>query len=205
MFDISWSELLILGIVTLVFVGPKELPVFLRTIGRYVGMLKRQAGEFREQFDSAMREAELDQIRKDMMNVKTDVESSIRDAERSVSSEFDGARSELEKVAEAGSGARPSPLVDPATDAATFDLDAHDADGIPLHRPAAAGTGAAAAEPAPSKAQAAADAAAKAAAAASPSAAAKAAAASPSAAAKAVAASPSAAAKAVPDAVKSGA
>ena len=78
MFDISWSELLILGIVTLVFVGPKELPVFLRTIGKYVGMVKRQAGEFREQFDTAMREAEFEQIRKDMMGVKTDVESTMR-------------------------------------------------------------------------------------------------------------------------------
>ncbi len=41
MFDISWSELLILGIVTLVFVGPKELPVFLRTLGRYAGTVRR--------------------------------------------------------------------------------------------------------------------------------------------------------------------
>lgn len=96
MFDISWSELLILGVVTLIFVGPKELPVFLRTIGRYVGMIKRQAGEFREQFDTAMREAELEQIRKDMMTVKTDVESSVRTASRSVEQEFETARREFD-------------------------------------------------------------------------------------------------------------
>ena len=130
MFDISWSELLILGIVTLVFVGPKELPVFLRTIGKYVGMVKRQAGEFREQFDTAMREAEFEQIRKDMMGVKTDVESTMRDAGRSVESEFDGMKSELDKAAHGDT------LVDPATDAQTFDPDAHDADGIPIARPA---------------------------------------------------------------------
>lgn len=132
MFDISWSELLILGIVTLIFVGPKELPVFLRTIGKYVGMVKRQAGEFREQFDSAMREAELDQIRKDMMGVKTDVEKTMTDASRSVANEFDDMKSEFDKAKDGAS------LVDPKSDALTFaehDLDAHDADGIPLARP----------------------------------------------------------------------
>ena len=52
MFEIGWSELLILAIVTLIFVGPKELPVFLRTLGRYAGSIKRQAAEFRSQFDA---------------------------------------------------------------------------------------------------------------------------------------------------------
>ncbi len=60
MFEISWSELLILAIVTLVFVGPKELPVFLRTLGRYAGVVRRHANEFKAQFDAAMREAELE-------------------------------------------------------------------------------------------------------------------------------------------------
>ncbi len=126
MFDISWSELLILGVVTLIFVGPKELPVFLRTIGKYMGMVKRQAGEFREQFDSAMREAELDQIRKDMMGVKTDVEKTMSDASRSVSNEFDEMKSEFDNAATGTTTAAATPAHDP---------DAHDADGIPLARP----------------------------------------------------------------------
>ena len=124
MFDISWSELLILGIVTLVFVGPKELPVFLRTIGKYVGMIKRQAGEFREQFDTAMREAEFQQIRKDVMNVKTDVESTVRDAGRSVESEFDAMSKEFDNL-----------KVDTAPAPDAPDPDAHDANGIPLSKP----------------------------------------------------------------------
>ncbi|MET0431835.1 MAG: Sec-independent protein translocase protein TatB [Hyphomicrobium sp.] len=66
MFDISWSELLILAIVTLVFVGPKELPVFLRTLGRYAGTVRRHANDFKAQFDAAMREAELDSMRKEV-------------------------------------------------------------------------------------------------------------------------------------------
>jgi sec-independent protein translocase protein TatB len=77
MFEISWSELLILGIVTLIFVGPKELPVFLRTLGRYAGSIKRQATEFRAQFDEAMREAELDSMKKEMEAMQASVNAEV--------------------------------------------------------------------------------------------------------------------------------
>lgn len=77
MFEISWSELLILGIVTLVFVGPKELPVFLRTLGRYAGSIRRQANEFRAQFDDAMREAELDSMKKEFADMQASVNAEV--------------------------------------------------------------------------------------------------------------------------------
>lgn len=101
MFDISWSELLILGIVTLVFVGPKELPVFLRTLGRYAGTVRRHANEFKAQFDAAMREAELDAMRKEVEQMQTSINSEVMKAK----STFD----------EAGAAARIDP---PKTDAA---------------------------------------------------------------------------------------
>jgi sec-independent protein translocase protein TatB len=81
MFEISWSELLILAVVTLIFVGPKDLPKFLNTMGRYAGMVRRQASEFRAQFEEAMREAELDALKKEVDKVRTDVEASVRDAQ----------------------------------------------------------------------------------------------------------------------------
>lgn len=84
MFEISWSELLILAVVTLIFVGPKELPVFLRTLGRYAGSIKRQAAEFRSQFDAAMREAELDTMRKEMEAMQASVNSEIMKAKSTV-------------------------------------------------------------------------------------------------------------------------
>ena len=59
MFDFTSSKLLILGIVALLVIGPKDLPALLRTIGKYMGIIKRQANEFRAQFDEAMRESEL--------------------------------------------------------------------------------------------------------------------------------------------------
>jgi len=99
MFDIGWSELLIIGVVALLVVGPKELPALLRTIGRYMGMVKRQANEFRAQFDEAMRETEFDQLRKDVEAIKSDAESSLRDAERSVQAEIAEAKSEIDAAA----------------------------------------------------------------------------------------------------------
>jgi sec-independent protein translocase protein TatB len=84
MFDISWSELLILGIVTLVFVGPKELPVFLRTLGRYAGMVRRHANDFKAQFDAAMREAELDSMRKEVAEMQTSINSEVMKAKTSI-------------------------------------------------------------------------------------------------------------------------
>ncbi len=84
MFDVSWSELLILGLVTLIFVGPKELPRFLGTLGRYAGIVRRQANEFRAVFDQAMREAEMDQLKKEVQAVSDGVKASLNDATRSV-------------------------------------------------------------------------------------------------------------------------
>jgi sec-independent protein translocase protein TatB len=88
MFDITSSKLLILGIVALIVVGPKELPMLLRTIGKYMGMIRRQATEFRTQFDDAMRESELDQIRKDVEKLGQDTENTFRDAESSINQEM---------------------------------------------------------------------------------------------------------------------
>jgi sec-independent protein translocase protein TatB len=99
MFDVGWSELMVIGVVALLVVGPKELPALLRTVGKYMGMVKRQASEFRAQFDDAMRETEFEQLRKDVEAIKSDAESSLRAAEQSVKSEIDEAKTELDAVA----------------------------------------------------------------------------------------------------------
>jgi sec-independent protein translocase protein TatB len=66
MFDIGWSELLVIGIVALIVIGPKELPGALRTLGQWMTKIRRMASEFQGQFQEAMREAEIDQLKKDM-------------------------------------------------------------------------------------------------------------------------------------------
>jgi sec-independent protein translocase protein TatB len=66
MFDLSWSELLLIGIVALIFIGPKELPGVLRTLGQWMSKIRRMAGDFQNQFHDAMREAELADIKKEV-------------------------------------------------------------------------------------------------------------------------------------------
>ena len=81
MFDIGWSELLVIGIVALIVIGPKELPGVLRTLGQWMGKIRRMASEFQGQFQEAMREAEIAELKKeiDEMAAKaTTTASSIR-------------------------------------------------------------------------------------------------------------------------------
>ncbi|GAA3853257.1 Sec-independent protein translocase protein TatB [[Pseudomonas] carboxydohydrogena] len=64
MFDIGWSELVVIGVVALIAIGPKELPGVLRMIGQWVGKARRMASDFQGQFNEAMREAEMADIKK---------------------------------------------------------------------------------------------------------------------------------------------
>ena len=64
MFDIGWSEFVVIGVVALIAIGPKELPGVLRTVGQYMGKVRRMASEFQSQFQEAMREAEMADIKK---------------------------------------------------------------------------------------------------------------------------------------------
>lgn len=70
MFDIAWSEFLVVAVVALVVVGPRELPALLRTVGKTVASLRRMAGEFQSQFNEAMREAELDDLKNQVTGLK---------------------------------------------------------------------------------------------------------------------------------------
>jgi sec-independent protein translocase protein TatB len=64
MFDIGWSELVVIGVVALIVIGPKELPAVLRAIGHWTTKIRRMAGEFQSQFQEAMREAEMSDLKK---------------------------------------------------------------------------------------------------------------------------------------------
>ncbi len=64
MFDVGWSELMVVAVVAVLVVGPKDLPKMLRAFGKTVGNMRRMAGDFQRQFDNAIREAELDEVRK---------------------------------------------------------------------------------------------------------------------------------------------
>lgn len=121
MFDVSWSELLILGLVTLIFVGPKELPRFLGTLGKYMGVVRRQANEFRSVFEQAMREAEMEELQKEVRVVGDGVKASLDEATRSVEGVKAAAQVDVDakpapKALAAVEGGEPVPDAAPAPD-----------------------------------------------------------------------------------------
>jgi sec-independent protein translocase protein TatB len=96
MFDISWTEFVLIGVVALIVIGPKELPAVMRTVGQWTRKVRSMAADFQHQFQEAMREAEMADLKKqvddlahDVKNydplkeVKADVEAAGRDIQAS--------------------------------------------------------------------------------------------------------------------------
>lgn len=94
MFDIGWSELVVIGVVALIAIGPKELPGVLRMAGQWIGKVRRMAGEFQSQFQEALREAEMEDLKQQVDEIK---ESATRD----LTAHFDpleDVRNEIESI-----------------------------------------------------------------------------------------------------------
>ena len=70
MFDIGWVELLIIAVVAIIVVGPKDLPGMLRALGRTLGQVRRMATEFRSDFEDAIRESDLDELRSGLESIQ---------------------------------------------------------------------------------------------------------------------------------------
>jgi sec-independent protein translocase protein TatB len=75
MFDISWTEFLLIGVVALVFIGPKELPAVMRTMGQWTRRIRSMAADFQGQFQEAMREAEMADLKKQVDDIAHDIKS----------------------------------------------------------------------------------------------------------------------------------
>ncbi|MFG1371153.1 Sec-independent protein translocase protein TatB [Xanthobacter oligotrophicus] len=104
MFEIGWSELMLIGIVALIVIGPKELPSVLRTVGRTVTKVRRMAGEFQGQFQEALREADLADMRKEISDVTESARSTLATSEM-----FDPLRSIREEIRSTVEGGNPPP------------------------------------------------------------------------------------------------
>ena len=70
MFDIGWTEMLVIAVVMIVVVGPKDLPKMLRTFGKTTAKLRSMAGDFQKQFNEALKEAELDDVKKSVESLR---------------------------------------------------------------------------------------------------------------------------------------
>jgi sec-independent protein translocase protein TatB len=73
MFDISWTEFLLIGIVALIVIGPKELPAVMRTMGQWTRRIRSLAADFQNQFHEAMREAEMADLKKQVDDMAQDI------------------------------------------------------------------------------------------------------------------------------------
>ena len=73
MFGFGWGEIVVIGIVALIAIGPKELPTVLRSLGHWMGKIRRMANEFQGQFNEALREAELTDLKKQAEEMTTSI------------------------------------------------------------------------------------------------------------------------------------
>ena len=77
MFDVGWSELLVIGVVALIAIGPKELPGVLRAVGQWTGKIRRMASEFQDQFREAMREVEMADLKKQIDDTTSELTANL--------------------------------------------------------------------------------------------------------------------------------
>jgi sec-independent protein translocase protein TatB len=120
-FGLSMGELMVIALVALIVVGPKDLPRMLRMVGRFVTQLRGMAGEFQRHLDSAIREAGIDEVKKEVKSmtnftVTADIDKQITEEFRKQSSEIKSMIDAPAKTADAPAKAAndlPPPLAEP--------------------------------------------------------------------------------------------
>lgn len=140
MFDISWSEFLLIGIVALIVIGPKELPAVMRTLGQWTRKVRAMAADFQNQFQEAMREAEMADIKNEVDDLAHQVRSA--DPIRSVRDDFEAMGSDFESTLDARQQQAPpagetapvltTPSAAPAPDPAAANAETAEAETKPV-------------------------------------------------------------------------
>ena len=108
-FGVGYSELFVLAIVAVIVIGPKDLPKVLRAFGKTMQKMRGMAREFQGHLDSAMKDAGLEDVKKEMQGIKTAVssvtnpigalaKSSLADVKSEVKSVADGVKTDVKKV-----------------------------------------------------------------------------------------------------------
>ncbi len=137
MFDISWGKLVIIGVVALIVIGPKELPAVLRQLGHWMTKIRRMASEFQGQFQEAMREAEMADLKKQFDETTSTLNSALDPS---------GFKTDLEKMiqdplaASDSAGATSTPATPPSDPAAVATPATSTPEATPPSDPVALGT-----------------------------------------------------------------
>lgn len=109
MLDVGWTEILVIAIVLIIVVGPKDLPQMLRTFGRMMSKMRGMASDFRQQFDEALREADLEDVKKTIGEAqKLNPLNTIREAVNPLRQMGDEIKADLQKTTGSVSSAAPA-------------------------------------------------------------------------------------------------
>ncbi len=142
MFDIGAIELLIIVIVAVVVIGPKDMPLAMRTAGRWIGKIRRVSAHFRSGIDAMVREAELEEMQAEWNKRNAEIMAKHPEAVRPA---HDGEKPALpEPAAPAAVDAAPAPSPSPAAE--DPQMEPYDPPTLPSNSPEPAPA------PAPSKA-----------------------------------------------------
>jgi sec-independent protein translocase protein TatB len=114
MFEVGWTEMLVIAIVMIVVVGPKDLPNMLRTFGRTTAKLRAMAADFQKQFNEALKEAELDDVKKSVDELRG--LSPVAEIRKQLNP-FEQAAADVRSGVDAAM--KPKPAADPAAPAAS--------------------------------------------------------------------------------------
>lgn len=113
MFDLSWSEIALIGAAAIIFIGPKELPTALRTLGKFVSKARSMAREFQSNVEEMVREAELDEVKKQVQKLESG--EVTREIEKSIDPKGEIATAlSPPDVSSLGSSTPPAPLPSPS-------------------------------------------------------------------------------------------
>ncbi len=112
MFDISWTEFLLIGVVALIVIGPKELPAVMRSLGQWTRKIRSMAADFQNQFHEAMREAEMADLKKQVDDMASDIKQ--YDPLKDVRADVEGIGKELDASVKA-TPEKPATISEPSS------------------------------------------------------------------------------------------
>ena len=113
MFGIDSSEFLLIAIVALVVIGPKELPGLLRTWGKWMAQMRGMASEFRGHVDEMIRQSELDEVRKQLTDATGGVDLANLDPTQQIKQHIQEGMEEGEKALTEAKASLDNPLAEP--------------------------------------------------------------------------------------------
>ena len=118
MFDLAWSEIVLIGVVALIAIGPKDLPVAMKAVTEVIKKARRMAGEFQTHVDDMMRDANLDEVRQQINEIRNfDIKGTVEravDPDGTLRDTFASNPLEPQKDATGDPPAEPQPVIEAA-------------------------------------------------------------------------------------------